>query len=61
MGFNWMRVIKDEARGVPSPIAFQREQQRQREEIRKRFEAERERAGQNQTREIDEDPHGLGL
>lgn len=59
MGFNWKRVMKDEARGVPSPIAFQREQQRQREENRKRFEAERE-AGQNQTRGIDEDPHGLG-
>ena len=58
MGFNWKRVMRDEARGVPSPIAFQREQQRQREENRKRF--EEERAGQEQTRRIDEDPHGLG-
>ena len=58
MGFNWKRVMKDEARGVPSPIAFQREQQRQRDENRKRF--EEERARQNQTRGIDEDPHGLG-
>ena len=58
MGFNWKRVMRDEARGVPSPIAFQREQQRQREENRKRF--EEERARQEQTRGIDGDPHGLG-